>query len=185
MNASTSARVASRCSATLGSLPTTASTRRSYWAVHGGGVGLVIDRVQQRLDPRPGRLRCRGHQVGGVMSAASLPGSTRQGRADRLDQAAVRVGGDQRDAGQAAGGQVPEEPQPPGAVLGSGDLQAEDLPVPVGVDPRGSGRARSRSGRPRGPSAPARPPRRTCTGRRPAAGSGTPRPAHPDPGPSR
>ena len=32
VNASTSARAASRCSATLGSLSWTASTRRSYWA---------------------------------------------------------------------------------------------------------------------------------------------------------
>ena len=48
-------------------------------------------------------------------------------------QAAVGVGGDQRDAGQAAGGQVAEERQPAGAVFGGGDLQAEDLPVPVGV----------------------------------------------------
>ena len=37
---------------------------------------------------------------------------------------AVRIGGDQGDAGQAAGGQVPEEPQPPRAVLGRGDLVA-------------------------------------------------------------
>src|SRR3954454_12975121 len=34
----------------------------------------------------------------------------------------------------AAGGQIPEEGQPAGAVLGGGDLQAEDLPVPVAVD---------------------------------------------------
>lgn len=31
--------------------------------VHGGGVGLVIDRVQQRLDPGPGPLRGGGHQI--------------------------------------------------------------------------------------------------------------------------
>ena len=34
-------------------------------------------------------------------------------------RAAVGVGGDQGDAGQATGGQVAEEPQPPGAVLGA------------------------------------------------------------------
>ena len=39
------------------------------------------------------------------------------------------------DAGQAAGGQVPEERQPPGAVLSAGDLQAQDLPVPIRVHP--------------------------------------------------
>ena len=55
--------------------------------------------------------------------------------ADGLDQAAVGVGGDQRDAGQAAGGQVAEERQPSGAVLGGGDLQAQDLPGSMGVHP--------------------------------------------------
>ena len=77
--------------------------------VHGVGVGLVVDRVQQCLDPCPGRFRGRGHQVRGVVGAAPLPGRAGQGGADRLDQAAVRVGGDQLDAGQAAGGQVAEE----------------------------------------------------------------------------
>ena len=69
------------------------------------------------------------------MGPAPLPAGAGQGRADGLDQAAVRVGGDELDSGQAAGGQVPEEPQPPGAVLGAGDLQAQDLPVPVARSP--------------------------------------------------
>jgi hypothetical protein len=69
------------------------------------------------------------------VGAAPLPGRARQGRADRLGQAAVGVAGDQGDAGQAAGGQVPEEPQPARAVLGAGDLQAQDFPVPVCVHP--------------------------------------------------
>jgi hypothetical protein len=43
----------------------------------------------------------------------------------------------QRDPGQAVGGQVAEESQPAGAVLGAGDLQAEQLAVPVGVDAHG------------------------------------------------
>jgi hypothetical protein len=46
----------------------------------------------------------------------------------------VGVGGDQTHAGQAAGGQVAEEGEPAGAVFGAGDLQTEDLPVPVAVD---------------------------------------------------
>jgi hypothetical protein len=49
----------------------------------------------------------------------------------------VRIGGDQLDPGQAAGDQVAEEPQPAGAVLAAGDVQAEDLPVSVGVDTGG------------------------------------------------
>jgi hypothetical protein len=74
------------------------------------------------------------------MGPAPLPAGAGQGRADRGHELAVRVGGDQLDAGQAAGGQVPEEPRPPRAVLGGGDLQAQDLPVPVGVDPGGEQR---------------------------------------------
>jgi hypothetical protein len=45
----------------------------------------------------------------------------------------VRVAGDQLHAGQAAGGQAAPERQPAGAVFGAGDVQAEDLAVPVGV----------------------------------------------------
>jgi hypothetical protein len=55
--------------------------------------------------------------------------------ADGLGQAKMRVGGDQRDAGRAAGGQVAEERQPPGTVLAGGHVQAQDLPVALGVHP--------------------------------------------------
>ena len=44
--------------------------------------------------------------------------------ADGLAEVAVGVGGDELDADQAAGGQVPEEPQPADAIPGRGDLQA-------------------------------------------------------------
>jgi hypothetical protein len=71
------------------------------------------------------------------MGPAPLPRRAGHGRSDGLGQAAVHVGGDQGHAGQAAGGQLAEERQPPGAVLSGGDLQAEDLPVPVGVHPGG------------------------------------------------
>ena len=74
------------------------------------------------------------HQVDRVVGAAPLPRGAGQGRADRGDQAGVGVAGDQLDPGQAAGEQAAEERQPAGAVLGGGDVQAEDLPVPVGVD---------------------------------------------------
>jgi len=47
----------------------------------------------------------------------------------------VRVRGDETDPGQAPRGQIAEEPQPAGAVLGRADLDPEDLPVPIGVDP--------------------------------------------------
>ena len=45
------------------------------------------------------------------------------------------IGDRQRDPGQAAGHQAAQERQPAGAVLAGDDVQAEDLPVPVGVDP--------------------------------------------------
>ena len=38
------------------------------------------------------------------------------------------------DTGQAAGDQRAQEGHPAGAVLRGGDVQAEDLAVPVGVD---------------------------------------------------
>ncbi|SNR99771.1 hypothetical protein SAMN06272737_1612 [Blastococcus mobilis] len=69
------------------------------------------------------------------MRPAALPGRPGQGGADRLDQPAVGIGGHQLDSAEAAGGQVAEEGQPAGAVLGGSDLQAEDLPVPVGIHP--------------------------------------------------
>ena len=44
------------------------------------------------------------------------------------------VGGDQPDPGQAASDEVAEEREPAGAVLTGGDLDAEDLTVPIGID---------------------------------------------------
>lgn len=85
----------------------------------GVGAGLVVDAVQQSLDPAPRGLGRDGHQVGRECGAAPLPGRSRQRRADRLGQAAVGAGGHERDAGKAAGGQVAEEEgQLPGAALG-------------------------------------------------------------------
>ena len=69
------------------------------------------------------------------MGAASLPSGAGESGADRLDQTAVRVAGDQGDPRQAAGGQITEEPEPASAVFGGGDVQAEDLSIPVAVDP--------------------------------------------------
>jgi hypothetical protein len=51
----------------------------------------------------------------------------------RCDQAGTTVGGDQLNAGQSACGEVAGEREPAGPVLAAGDLQPEDLPVPVGV----------------------------------------------------
>src|SRR3954470_12227097 len=88
-------------------------------------------------DRRPRLREATACFLTGPVGAAALPGGAGQGRADGVDQAAVGVGGDELDSGEAAGGEVAEEGQPAGAVLGGGDLQAEDLPVPVGVHPGG------------------------------------------------
>jgi hypothetical protein len=61
----------------------------------------------------------------------------RQRGPDRADECLVGIGGHQLHPDQAAGGQVPEETEPARAVLGRGDLQPEDLPMPVTVDPGG------------------------------------------------
>ena len=44
------------------------------------------------------------------------------------------VGDDELDAGQAASDQGTQEREPAGAVLGRGDVDAEDLAVSVAVD---------------------------------------------------
>ena len=67
------------------------------------------------------------------MGAAPLPGRAGQRGADRLHQPGVGVGDNQLHARQAAGDQAAQERQPPGAVLTRGDLQPEDLPLPIGV----------------------------------------------------
>lgn len=73
--------------------------------VYAGGVGLVVHRVQQRPHPRPACFRDVGHQVRRVMREAALPAGSGQDRADRVDHAAVSVGGDQPQAAAAAAGQ--------------------------------------------------------------------------------
>ena len=132
-----SARAFSRCSATAGSLPVERVEDPFELGVHRVGVGLVVDAVQQRFDPPPRRLRGRGHQVRGVVGATPLPAGAGQGRGDRAHQAGVCVAGHQPDPGQAAGAQVAEEGQPAGTVLAGGDLDAEDLAVPISVDASG------------------------------------------------
>ncbi len=98
------------------------------------GVGLFEDRPQQRGHPGLGRLRDLAQQVPRVVGAAALPRGAGQHRTDRVDEAGVGVGDDELDAGQATGDQGTQEGQPAGAVLGGGDVQAEDLAVAVGVD---------------------------------------------------
>jgi hypothetical protein len=102
-----------------------------------GRVGLVEDGPDQGRHPGLAGLAYLRQKITKVVRSASLPARAGQGRGDRGDQPGVRVGGDQHHPGQAAGHQAAEERQPPRAVLGGGDLEAGDLPVPVGVDPGG------------------------------------------------
>ena len=83
----------------------------------GGGVGLLEDGADQGGHPRLGGLGHLGEQVAVVVGAAALPGRAGQHRGDRVHQPGVVVADDQRDAGQAAGGQAAQERQPARAVL--------------------------------------------------------------------
>ena len=137
VNASSSARAASRCSATLGSLSAQCVENPIILGDNRFSVGLVEDGVQQGAHPRPGGFRGDRHQVDRVMSSAALPGRPGQGGPDRGHQPGVGIAGDQRDPGQAAGDQVAEERQPARPVLGGGDLDAQDFSVALGVDAGG------------------------------------------------
>ena len=97
----------------------------------GGGVGLLEDGPHQGGDRRLRGLRDTGKQVAMVMGSAALPCRAGQHRGDRVAQPLVAVGGDQLHAGQAAGDQAAER-QPPGAVLGGGDVDAGNLALAAG-----------------------------------------------------
>ena len=94
VKAKMSARAASRCCAIRG-WSASASEDPVELGVHRVGVGLVVDRVQQSLDPAPRALGGGRHQVRRVMGAAPLPAGAGQGGADRLDEATMGVAGDQ------------------------------------------------------------------------------------------
>jgi hypothetical protein len=108
-----------------GKMPTTSVLRRC--CLLGRSLGLELQTCRQISR---GTLVSK---VAHVVRAASLPAGARQRGGDRGDQAGVGVGGDQHDAGQAAGDQAAEERQPSRAVLGTGDVQAQDLPLAVSL----------------------------------------------------
>ena len=74
------------------------------------------------------------------MGPAALPGRAVEHAGDGVDQAPVGVGDHQLDPSKATGDQAAQEPGPAGAVLGRAQLQPQDLPMPVGVDPGGDQR---------------------------------------------
>ena len=71
------------------------------------------------------------------MGSAALPAGSGQVRRNSFDRAGVGVGGDEPDPGQAAGDEVGEERVPRTSGFGGGDLQSQNLSVPVAVDPGG------------------------------------------------
>jgi hypothetical protein len=137
VNARMSARAPSRCSATAGSLSCQPVQDPVELGVDGLGVGLVVHRVQQRLDPPPLGLGGDRHEVRGVVGAAPLPRRGGQGRPDRVDQAGVGIGGDQRDPGQARATRSRKNPNQPAPDSAVATADPEDLAVPVGVDAGG------------------------------------------------
>jgi site-specific DNA recombinase len=79
------------------------------------------------LHPREGG----SHEVG----ATPLPARALQDGRERRREAAVGVAGDQLHAGEAAGDQVAQEPQPELAVLARADVQPQHLALAARVDP--------------------------------------------------
>ena len=69
------------------------------------------------------------------MGSAALPGRSRQAGPHCGQQPGVGIGGDQLDSGQPSGSQRPQEREPAGAVFGGGDVDAENFPIALGVDP--------------------------------------------------
>jgi hypothetical protein len=98
----------------------------------GVGVGLVKDGADLGGHVRLRRLGHLGQQVAQVVPATALPGRAGQRRRDRGHESGLGVGDDQLHPGQTAGDQPAQKRQPARAVLGRGDVQAEDLPVPEG-----------------------------------------------------
>jgi hypothetical protein len=72
------------------------------------------------------------------MGPAPLPGGAVQHRRHRVLEALVGVGDHQLDPGQAASDQRAQKRRPGGAVLGRTDIQAQHLPMAIGIDSGGN-----------------------------------------------
>ena len=101
------------------------------------GVGLLEDRPDEGTDHGLGGLWHLGVHVPDEVDPAPLPAGPGQHRGDGVDQALVGVGDNEGHPRQPPGHQSPEESGPPGSVLGGDEVDPQDLPVPVGVDPGG------------------------------------------------
>ena len=70
------------------------------------------------------------------MGAAALPAGSSKHRGDGVLQPLVSIGGNQFHPAEAPSGQRPQEGQPEGAVLAGAHVQAQNLTLPFGIDPR-------------------------------------------------
>ena len=70
------------------------------------------------------------------MGAAALPAGSSEHRGDGVLQPLVGIGGNQFHPAEPPSGQRPQEGQPEGAVLAGAHVHTQNLPLPVGIDPR-------------------------------------------------
>ena len=70
------------------------------------------------------------------MSAAAVPAGTGEHRGDGVLQPLVSIGGCQFHPAEPSSRQRPQEGQPERAVLAGAHVHAQDLTLPVGIDPR-------------------------------------------------
>ena len=70
------------------------------------------------------------------MGAAALPAGSSKHRGDGVLQPLVSIGGCQFHPAEPSSRQRPQEGQPEGAVLAGTHVHAQDLTLPVGIDPR-------------------------------------------------
>jgi hypothetical protein len=102
-----------------------------------GRGGLREDGPDERGHHGLGRLRDVGLQVAYEVRAAPLPRRSWKRGPHRLDQAQVIVGDHELHTREPSCHQVAQEGRPARAVLGSEDVEAQDLPAPVAVHRRG------------------------------------------------
>ena len=77
-----------------------------------------------------------GQQVAGEVDPAALMGGPLEATPDGVHQPGVLVRNDQLHTGEASGAQGAQEAPPEHLVFGIADVEAQDLSVPVGSDPR-------------------------------------------------
>ena len=83
-----------------------------------------------------GSLGYSGEQVGHEVSAAALPAGSSKHRGDDVLQPLVSIGGYQFHPAETASRQRAQEGQPERTILAGAHVQAQNLTLPVSIDPR-------------------------------------------------